>query len=576
MSSHATIISLTSVLHEFNDNDIAVFKNFLFQQLNIENDVQFICAFLQTVFKPLNSSILDVLHQKANQMFTESQYQPFQPKNHFESIPSGVIQNIATYLSKKQSVELGYINRYLYNESQNSSYIIACSQHNQLYYDKMYKDQRFSDYYFESKLPSELVMKTNKLHQMALAGSVGCSFSYPQVLCADTMIDEKILNIISQNDQKKRIFNNIFSKLKCFNVSDCSILGLVPVHLLFNKQNNPNSNLLSFEMGYPRRNTLTFAKNYSNYASQVNFEVRELEELSISFHPNSKDENYYVNTLLHSFNGNFKILELNEGILSIKDPKSFVKIFHNNLKALHFSWNGGINVTRNLNNLMKQRSEIDVNCAKLKLFELDTCDQYTISNNEVTIFECQMASKILCNIEMYKICWFRHEPVTPGFRSSGYVCEFLRENLGVNPVCSKIKQIKFIVTDEEVDDNESLICGDTRDVLHEVCRFNKNNIINAAQHFSFQYFCIEWCQDGTGNAKHIDQSLESIIHVKASQDQQITLNKLNISESYNIIDVKTDFSEAMLRRLHQKIIDWIQYKDETNQSIDGLQVRLHP
>lgn len=46
---------------------------------------------------------------------------------------------------------------------------------------------------------------------------------------------------------------------------------------------------------------------------------------------------------------------------------------------------------------------------------------------------------------------------------------------------------------------------------------------------------------------NVYEDCENITHVHASQEQPITLDRLNISESYNIIDVETDFSEASVQ-----------------------------
>ena len=587
MSALSTTILLTSNLTKFNDQDVATFKQHLWHILNIENERQFICRFLAMLYNPLTLQVLADLQTKATQIYTESQYPQSQARNRFESLPGGVIQNIATFLSKKASVELGYTSRHLYKESQSMSYIIACSQHNHQCYRMIYHNNtNYLDYEYtyEDRIPAELKLDNKQFSQMALSNMVGCSYSYPHLVFIDSEINKGNLEVIENTDSKRAIFNNIFSKLKCLNGQSkgYSIFPLVPVDLLFNKKNNSDSEIKSIQLGYPNQNIVTFATNYSKYVSTEDCSVRSLEELHLSFDPSKEDQHRYVNTLLRSFDGNFKRLTLCEGILHVTDISTVAKIFHSNLESFQFSFDGSIHISKTLDKNIASTPSLadDISCAKLRLFELDTTSYYPIPNDEVTIFDSQFASKILSNIEVYKITWVeRYESnVDDTNTSTGYVWDFLQNNLGVNSVCSKVKYIKCFVHDTDIIDQSSIF-QESANVLFLLNQFNRENLNNAVDSHGFEYFSLHWDFQSVQQQEELLQDEEDGIHVYNLSSDLLSEEEYPVDPfdtSLDIVDIRIDFSQH-IGVIHNCIIEWLTTKiEETSLPIGKIEVRLRP
>ena len=106
------------------ENNIEKDKQIIFEQFNIQSQCQFISKFLQLMESKLDKAVIELLYNEANSISIESQYPVVKPKNKLCSLSSNMIQYIAMYLTKTESISFGYINRQLYIETQNISYVI--------------------------------------------------------------------------------------------------------------------------------------------------------------------------------------------------------------------------------------------------------------------------------------------------------------------------------------------------------------------------------------------------------------------------------------------------------------------
>lgn len=158
-SPRGNIVAITRLLEQFNDENIARFKQYLFEQMGISNDQQLLCKVLPVIQKSLLSSqTIESLKHKAIEI-AEKQLMPFKVvkqavvnkltitdtsnnynyNNHvtiykaiengyndndrLSRLPSEIIGHIGSYLNKKDSIGIGTLNRQLYIESQKMSYV---------------------------------------------------------------------------------------------------------------------------------------------------------------------------------------------------------------------------------------------------------------------------------------------------------------------------------------------------------------------------------------------------------------------------------------------------------------------
>ena len=594
MAFVAKTIAIKSLLAEFNDQDIDCFKNYLWQLLNIKNDTEFINRFLEILYNPLSLDMLNNLQQKANEIFKQSQYF-VQPKNQFESLPSGVIQNIATYLSQKESISLGYANQYLYTESQKTSYIVADSHHNAYEFmitencEKLYR-RAFSMYDFPSSRP---VITNNQVSHLAAANLPGCSYSCPMAYIAKYRLEKRELDAIVRDDKKKSIFNNLFRKIKCFAMdADSPCLELVPIDILFNKKIHGDSKLKVFDLTEtPNESFLTFATNYSTYVSCKDVEVREMEHLCIGFYECRKDQYKYIVQSINAFDQNFTSLKIRQGIFSADSVKLLTQITHSNLESLQFGTQGGVQVTKKLNQsfLDDVSLENSVCCPKLKIFQLDIVEidnhmhRLLLSNN-VTIFESNIVHKLLFNVEQYKIN-FAEDTCYKDWKDNThryYVCQFLKDNLGRRSVCDKVKYVSFDIQGNTKREDKMFILGKTAAVFVYLSQFNKEHLENAFQN-TFECFSIRWTLDARSyiiihemiyNRRCLDFFQTCITHATPNSESRI----VEFDKNLNIFDVKTDFSLQSLANILAACDTWMERKFESNTSRNTsakFEIRLH-
>ena len=216
----SNVISVTRLLPHFSRENVDTMKSCIFEQLECDNESQFLCKALQSLCKTLSVESTCIIKQKAIQIADSQHITQSKDDNHitvckyiqslhndaFSGLHSDIIDYFGTFLNKKQSIEFGYLNKQLYIETQKHSYLI----------------KRCND--------ACLSLENYHIDKMLLQQSDGFDYSFGKHLSLSINKPFNVSNIIS--------FNNFFSRLsslKCFNFS---CLSYVPLNALFNSRHN--------------------------------------------------------------------------------------------------------------------------------------------------------------------------------------------------------------------------------------------------------------------------------------------------------------------------------------------------
>ena len=336
----SSMISVTRLLPHFSPENVDVMKSCIFEQLECDNETQFLCKALQSLCKTLSIESLSIIKEKAiqiadsqniqqcnkskdNNHVTVYKYTQQQYNDPFSRLHSDVIDYFGTFLCKKQSIEFGYLNKQLYIETQKHSYLI-----------KRCNDEclDLENYHFD---------------KMIWQHSDGFDYSFGRHLSLSIHEPFDVSNITS--------FNNFFSRLsslKCFNLS---CLWYVPVDMLFNGGHNYYQDGVSqitlgeFIIEHHRNNITqelielvnifcNDLKNYQNKCTNTK-SMRNIGKFQLVIPSYSWDDN---ETLASKYKVVKKLLLgcgcIAQGIylgdntkITIDDVKELKMIFHNNI-----------------------------------------------------------------------------------------------------------------------------------------------------------------------------------------------------------------------------------------------------
>ena len=216
----SNIISVTRLLPHFSPENVDVMKSCIFEQLECENESQFLCKALQSLCKTLSIESLSTIKNKAIQIADSQHITRFKDDNlvtvykyvqqryndPFSRLHSDIIDYFGTFLSKRQSIEFGYLNKQLYIETQKHSYLI-----------KRCNDQC-------------LDLNDGHLYRIISNNSDGFDYSFGSDLTLSINKPYNVSNI--------SCFNNFFTRLstiKCFSLTS---LSYIPIDMLLNRTHN--------------------------------------------------------------------------------------------------------------------------------------------------------------------------------------------------------------------------------------------------------------------------------------------------------------------------------------------------
>ena len=133
-SSAGCIISITRLLEHFNDENTQKFKQLLMKELGCTNETQLwhrilpLLSHLMTneSHMTLKKETIVIAEQQTSNNNNISVYKQMHKryKDKLSNLHSDIIDYLATFLKKRQSIELGYLNKQLYIETQKQSYLV--------------------------------------------------------------------------------------------------------------------------------------------------------------------------------------------------------------------------------------------------------------------------------------------------------------------------------------------------------------------------------------------------------------------------------------------------------------------
>ena len=249
-SKLSNVLSTTRLLPYFSDENVEKVRSCLYQELGCENEAQFVCQILKSIYKRMTNQSIANIKNKVMEI-ADSQQLQFKYKSSgndhdhdttnsstndeslkrnmtvykfvqqqysdpFSQLHSDIIDYFGTFLSKKQSIEFGYLNKQLFIETQKHSYLL-----------KRCKDI--------------LSLGTHEISKIYLGGTDAFSFTFPRRLFLD--VSQMNQDMIKQMN----FFGNFFRRLShlvCWNIVS---LTCVPLQFLLNKNSNyyPNAHTRS-------------------------------------------------------------------------------------------------------------------------------------------------------------------------------------------------------------------------------------------------------------------------------------------------------------------------------------------
>ena len=216
----SNIISIHRLLPHFSAENVDVMKSCIFEQLECDNESQFLCKALQSLCKTLSIESTSIIQERAiriadsqnitqsnaNNRITVYKYIQQQCNDPFSQLHSDIIDYFGAFLSKKQSIEFGYLNKQLYIETQKHSYLIKrCN-------DKC------------------LNLTNSHLDRMIWQHNDGFDYAFGKDLTLSMDKEFHVSKIVS--------FNNFFGRISSLKCCHFSCLSYIPVDMLFNSTHN--------------------------------------------------------------------------------------------------------------------------------------------------------------------------------------------------------------------------------------------------------------------------------------------------------------------------------------------------
>ena len=237
-SSAGCIISITRLLEHFNDENTKKFKQLLMNELGCTNETQLWHRILPSLSHLMTNESLMTLkeetikiaeQQQSNNCTTISVYKQVQKKykDKLSNLHSDIIDYLATFLEKQESIELGYLNKQLYIETQKQSYLL-----------KRHNDDTF-------------LLSSGKIHRLYWKHSNPFSYSLPHSvnICVSTAQKYNRAHALIQSSQW---YQNMFSVLNAFTCNHFGYLAAVPIEKFFSK--NINNEHVNYKSKYKQNN----------------------------------------------------------------------------------------------------------------------------------------------------------------------------------------------------------------------------------------------------------------------------------------------------------------------------------
>ena len=363
-SKLSNVISITHLLPHFTSTNIDVIKSCIFEQLDIENESQFVCIALNSIYKTLSSQSIAIIKNKAMEIAGKQRIQhdnlfqssittaqikstsPLKQQNNttvykyiqkqhndpLSKLHSDIIDYFGAFLNEKESIEFGYLNKQLFIETQKQYYLL-----------KRCNDKTF-------------VLDDEKMDKLFIGKNDAFNYTYPNYMTVN------LYKFGKSTTQNLSYFGNFFRQLRKLQCHSLMSLSCVPFKLLFkdhrhNKSNETiNIEQLSVIIEEPQvedtpieldiicqefdkwKNDIPSVKTNSN---QINCNVN-INTFFLQFLPNEEDtvkiktKHLVGEQLLTRFGRLSKFIHLCNVQLELRSIDVLKSIFHDGLTHIHF------------------------------------------------------------------------------------------------------------------------------------------------------------------------------------------------------------------------------------------------
>ena len=251
-SNFANILITTRLLPYFNDDNVAAMKSCIFSELKCQNEKEFLCKVLIMINSSLSNKSTAILkdkaleiadsqqlplatfnidkyndnqsddetrasiHQKQKTVCTVLKYTEDRYNDSLSNLNSYIIDLIGSFLTKQESISLGYLNKELYIETQKLSYLL----------------QRCKD----TNMKKPFLLDNYRLPSLLWSGSSAYNYNFPLHLSLTNYHDE--LTYSWNKMFKKDWFNRFFLRLDYLRCATVKLIPHIPINVLFNSKCN--------------------------------------------------------------------------------------------------------------------------------------------------------------------------------------------------------------------------------------------------------------------------------------------------------------------------------------------------
>ena len=364
-SKLSNIFATTRLLPFFSSQNVNRIKCCIFEQLGCENESQFLCKVLQSLYKNMSVQSSAVIKNKAIkiaelQQMTQTQndsianaminakcndnhitvYKHMQQQYNdpLSGLHSDIIDYLGTFLNKKESIEFGYLNKQLFIETQKQSYLL-----------KRCNDDAF-------------IFTDTKISRLLQSQSNAFNYSFPNhltLLLDNSSFISKISN-----------FNSFFRGLNTLQCNTFASLSHIPCDVLFNGNMNRDDKLqrLGLILGFfadPNGQIDAinkFCTKFDEYKDSTdmdnNNKLRCIKKFDLDaghlwlMRPGETKTaaQHATKQLLIRLCNISESVSLSTGVLVINTIEDLQTIFHARLKHLYLSSRSTIELDKSLNN----------------------------------------------------------------------------------------------------------------------------------------------------------------------------------------------------------------------------------
>ena len=424
-SKLSNVIATTRLLPFFSTQNVSQMKSCIFEQLGCENESQFLCKVLQSLYKNMSVESTAIIKNKAieiadlqsmtptqnlNDIITKPRnnakcsdnhitvYKYIQQQHHdlLSKLHSDIIDYLGTFLNKKQSIEFGYLNKQLYIETQKHSYLL-----------KRCKDDG-------------LILGDQKMSRLLQSQSNSFNYSFPTEL---TLRWCKKYQVSKLSD-----FDLFFRRLNTLQCYTLTCLSHIPCHALFNHNTNRDDKLQKLTLtlnfiGIPDGQIdaiKKFCARFDEYKDSIdnNSKIRYIKQFELDggrYWMIRKDEmktaaQQATKQLLMRVCNISESICLSVGLFAINTTEELQTIFHKNLKHLYLSQTSAIQANKSMIDYSTMNTKKNIqDIAKMESFgiHLDDGASTVGTINECTINTLAFLDKFSMRkgIKSYTIHW---------------------------------------------------------------------------------------------------------------------------------------------------------------------------